>query len=61
MKIDVIEMMHSLSHRKYEELYVLASKEGIKIPTPPCSKVELMTLIIANRAENGDRILKEFR
>ena len=50
MKNNVIEMMHTMSNRKYEELYILASKEGVKIPTPTCSKVELITLIIANHA-----------
>jgi len=50
MKINVIEMMHNLSNCKYEELCHFAFKEGIKIPTPTCSKVELITLIIANHA-----------
>ena len=59
MKINVIEMMHTLSNRKYEELYILASKEGIKVPTPSCSKVELITLIIANRACKEDNPINE--
>jgi hypothetical protein len=59
MKINVIETMHNLSKSKYEELYILASKEGVKVPTPTCSKVELITLIIANRAENGDNPINE--
>lgn len=61
MKINVIEMMHSLSHHKYEELYILASKEGVKVPTPSCSKIELITLIITNRAEKGDSVLESNR
>ena len=61
MKINVIEMMHNLSNHKYEELYHYASREGIEIPTPSCSKVELITLIIANRAEKGDNILESNR
>ena len=61
MKINVIEMMHNLSNRKYEELYILASKEGVKVPTPTCSKVELITLIIANRSEKGDSVLENSR
>lgn len=61
MKINVIETMHNLSKSKYEELYILASKEGVKVPTPTCSKVELITLIIANRAEKGDSVFESNR
>lgn len=59
MKINVIEMMHNLSDRKYEELCYCASKEGIKVPTPTCSKVELITLIIANRAYKENNFTNE--
>ena len=59
MKINVIEAMHNLSKSKYEELYILASKEGVKVPTPTCSKVELITLIIANRACKEDNPINE--
>ena len=58
-KINVIEMMHSLSNRKYEELCHYASREGIEVPTPSCSKVELITLIIVHRIENGDNPTNE--
>ena len=61
MKINVIEMMHILSKYSYEKLYISASKEGVKIPTPTCSKVELITLIIANRIEKGDNVLESNR
>lgn len=59
MKNNVIEMMHTMSNRKYEELYILASKEGVKIPTPTCSKVELITLIIANRATKDNNFVPD--
>ena len=59
MKNNVIEMMHTMSNRKYEELYILASKEGVKIPTPTCSKVELITLIIANRVYKENNPVNE--
>ena len=61
MKINVIETMHNLSKSKYEELYILASKEGVKVPTPTCSKVELITIIITNRVAKGDSILENNR
>lgn len=61
MEINVIEMMHNLSNYKYEELYNLASEEEIKVPTPSCSKVELITLIIASRVEKGDSVLERNR
>lgn len=61
MKINVIEMMHTLSHYKYDELCHFASKEGIKIPTPSCSKVELITIIITNRVVKGDSVLESNR
>ena len=61
MKVNVIEMMHNLSRYNYDELCHFASKEGIKIPIPSCSKVELITLIITNRVEKGDSIPKSNR
>jgi len=46
---DVIKMMHTLSHKSFEELLTLSIAEGSQSCSQP-SKVELITTIIANRA-----------
>jgi hypothetical protein len=47
---DVIEMMHSLNIKSYEELCKIAVKETVHIPVrASISKVELITCIIASR------------
>lgn len=62
---DVVEMMHSLSHKSFEELLALSILEGAQSCSKP-SKIELITAIIANRVAKAnsfvpDRMRYRFR
>ena len=50
----VVEMMHSLSNRSFEDLKMTAENECISIPKH-VSKVELITIIISARAGREGR------
>ncbi|MBQ2173634.1 MAG: hypothetical protein II453_00705 [Alphaproteobacteria bacterium] len=54
MKINPVEMMHSLSNYSYEVIKTIADEEGISVPRHT-SKVELIAVIIAERAEREGR------
>ena len=55
MKTDfIVKMMHTLSHYSFEDLKTIAEDECVTIPNHT-SKVELITLILAARAEREAR------
>ena len=54
MKINPVEMMHSLSNYSYEVIKAIADDENISVPKHT-SKIELIAVIIAERAEREAR------
>ena len=55
MKTDfIVKMMHTFSHYSFEDLKTIAEDECVTIPEH-VSKVELITLILAARAEREAR------
>ena len=55
---DVVEMMHSLSNKSFEELLALSILEGAQSCSKP-SKIELITTIIANRVEKANSFVPD--
>ena len=55
MKTDfIVKMMHTFSHYSFEDLKTIAEDEFVTIPEH-VSKIELITLILAARAEREAR------
>ena len=55
---DVIKMMHTLSCLPFEELLALSASEGAQ-SCSKASKIEIITAIIANRAEKANSFVPD--